>query len=325
MNVVRQTPIVNIATLVVVVVVAFVRHSIFLYPAETIADVPSIIGRVVIAFQQSMPVVASWLAALLYLVAGWYIGKVVKVRDLYFVRTTITIPLYGIAACGIFIACNSLLAALVSLLFVVALRNYYSSYRDGYGFTPIFFGSMALGLIPLLYVPALPLVLLMPLSVAVFKRSAREYLVALVGIILPLASLCYIEWGLGNEFLSPANSIIQSYLTTSSYRLFGHMSVGSAILICYLLSLVLSAIFFCCVNIYSMGMRARYITIFNMCAFAVSLSVFFSPATTPTAFGLIAVPAAMMIPAMLVRLRATMANILYLMLLLLFVVHLFIG
>ncbi len=325
MNVVRQTPIVNLATLLLVVAVAFVRHSVAEFPAERIPDITSALGRGVSAFQGEHPTIAAWLAAMLLLVAGWFIGQVVKVRDLYFVKTTITIPLYGIIACGVFISEDSLLAAIVSLLLVLAMRNFYSSFRNGYSFSPLFFGSMALGIIPLLYAPSLLLMLLMPLSVIVFKRSAREAIVAIVGLLLPAATICYITWGMGGEFLQPVETTLATALMTSGYRLFGHLSLGSAMIICYLLSLVLSAIFFCWINIYSMGTRARYITIFNMCAFVLSLSALAAPAGTTTSFGLVAVPAAMMIPAMLVRLKASAANLLYLILLLLFTLHLFIA
>lgn len=325
MNVVRQTPIMNLAILLMVVAVAFIRHALHPFAAEGVADLPSAAGDGIRAFQDNYPRIATWFSAILLFIAGWFIGQVVKVRDLYFVKTTITIPLFGIAACGVFIAHDSLLAAIVSLLMVLAMRNYYSSFRNGYSFTPLFFGSMALGAIPLLYAPALLLTQLMPLAVVVFKRAAREALVALVGLLLPTATLCYVSWGFGGEFLQPIETTITTALATSGYRLFGHMSIGSAVIISYILSLVLSAIFFCCINIYSMGTRARYITIFNMCAFILSLSALAAPAATPTAFGLVAVPAAMMIPAMWVRLRASVANMLYLILLLLFIVHLILA
>jgi len=325
MNVVRQSPVANLATLLAVVAVAFVRAGANPFPAENIPDTAAVLGRWSAAFQTAHPVPASVLAAAIFFTAGWLLGQVVRVRELYFVRTTVTIPFYGIVACGIFVAHDSLTAALASVFSVAAVRGFYSSFRDGYGFSPLFFASFSLGTIPLLYAPALPMISLMPLAVLLFKRSAREAIVAAAGILLPAATACYIAWGAGGDLLQPLRDTWEAMLAASGYRLFGHMGMGSGILFSYLLALVLSAIFFCCINIYSLGARARYITIFNICAFIVSLAVPAMPGATPGALAVVAVPAALMIPAMLVRLNKNVSTALYLALILICSAHIFIA
>lgn len=324
-DVVRQSPVANLATLLVIVAVAFVRAGATAFGAEAIPDTAAFLGRHVAAFQAAFPSLGAVMAAAAFFVSGWWLGQVVRVRELYFVRTTVTIPFYGFVACGIFISHDSLTAALASMLLVVAMRSFYSSFRDGYGFSPLFFASFSLGAIPLLYAPALPLAALMPLAVLLFKRSAREALVAAVGLLLPAAAACYVTWGLGGEFLSPLFETWNALMLPSGYRLFGHISVGSGLLFAYLLALVLSAIFFCCVNLYSLGSRARYITVYNMCAFVVSLAVPAMPGATPGALALVAVPAALMIPAMLVRLHKNVSTMIYAVLILICAVHIFIA
>lgn len=325
MDAVRQSPVVNLATLLVIVAVAFVRAGATDFEAESIPDTAAFLGRHVSAFQTACPSLGSMLAAAAFFISGWWLGQVVRVRELYFVRTTVTIPFYGFVACGIFVAHDSLTAALASMLLVVSMRCFYSAFRDGYGFSPLFFASFCLGAIPLLYAPALPLAALMPLAVLLFKRSSREALVAVVGLLLPAAATCYIAWGAGGEFLAPLRDTWNAMLLPSGYRLFGHIGIGSGLLFAYLLALVLSAIFFCCANLYSVGSRARYITVYNICAFVVSLAVPSMPGATPGALALVAVPAALMIPAMLVRLHKNVSTMIYAVLIIFCAVHIFIA
>ena len=325
MNLIRRSPIVNLAALAAIIAATALRAHFAPYPAEACSDAATYVGSALTAWQTGHPVAAASLAAVMYFIAGWVIGLVVRVRELYFVRTTITIPVYGMAACGIFYAHDSLAAAAASLMFAIALRSYFDAFRDGYGFSPIFFGSACLGALPLLYAPAVCLIVLMPLAVAVFKRSAREAMVAVAGLLLAPFAACYVSWGGGGEFMQPLMQSAGALTVNSGFRFFGAISAGSAVLTGYLLTLVLGAAMFCSANVYSMNSRARYITLFNICAFVAALATISFPSSTQTALGLIAVPTAMTVPAMLVQIRDSAANAIYTGLSLLFILHLFIG
>lgn len=325
MNVIRQSPIANLATLAVIIAAAVLRAHFAPYPAEAYADVPVCLARVLGQWQAASPAVAAAVSAVVWFVAGWVIGLVVRVRELYFVRTTITIPVYGIAACGIFYAHDSLTASVASLMFAVAVRSYFDAFRDGYGFTPIFFGSLCLGALPLLYAPAVLLLPLLPLAAIIFKRSAREALVALTGLLLAPFTACYVCWGAGGEFAQPVMQTLDALQVESGYRFFGSISAGSALLSGTLLALVLGAAMFSRANVYSMNSRARYITLFNMCAFIFAAATAAMPSSTATAFGLMAVPTAMAVPAMLVQIRSGAANLICAGVLSLFILHLFVG
>lgn len=325
MNVIRQSPVINLATLAAIIAAAAVRAHAAPYPAETFADTPAFLGAMLGSWQSAHPVAALCTACAVWFAAGWVIGLVVRVRELYFVRTTLTIPVFGIAACGIFFAHDSLTAAVASLLFAIAMRSYFDAFRDGYGFSPVFAGSMCLGLLPLLYAPAATLIVLMPLAVMIFKRSAREAIVAVAGVLFGPLAVCYVNWGAGGEFAEPAMQTAEALTAASGYRFFASVQAGAAVLAGCLLALVLGAAFISSANVYSMNSRARYITIYNMCAFAAALTTVALPSSTPAALGLIAVPTAMAVPAMLVQIRASAANAIYCGLILLFILHLFIG
>ena len=325
MNVIRQSPVLNLATLAIIIAAVTVRVHIMPLPAESFADTPTLFGQMLARWQSMHPLLATLTAGAVWFAAGWTIGLIVRVRELYFVRTTITIPVYGIAACGIVCPHDSLTAAVTSLLFAVAMRSYITAFRDGYSFTPVFFGSLCIGILPLLYAPAAALLALVPLAIIIFKRSAREAIVAAAGMVFAPLAACYICWAAGGDFTAPAAQSIEAVTTVSGYRFFGSVTVGTGVLAGLLLALVLGAALFSSANIYSMNSRARYITLFNLCAFAVALTTLAMPSSTTTAFGLIAVPTAMAVPVMLVQIRAQAASAIYAILLTLFAIHLFIG
>lgn len=325
MNLVRRSPLANLLSLAVIIAAATLRAQLNPYHAETFADTPAFFGNMLAQWQESHPVAALCTACIVWFAAGWVTGLVVRVRELYFVRTTITIPIYGITACGIFCAHDFLAAAIASLLFAFAMRACFDSFRDGYGFSHIFFGSMCLGLLPMLYAPAVTLLLMMPLAVMLFKRSAREAIVAVAGLIFAPLAVCYINWGAGGQFLQPVAQSIEALTLVSGYRFFGAVGAGAAVMSCVLLAMVLGAAFISSANVYSMNSRARFITLYNLCAFAVAVSTLALPSSTASAFGLIAVPTAVAIPAMLMQIRSQAANAIYGVLVILFILHLFIG
>ena len=311
--------------LAIIIAAAAVRSHLAPLAAESFADIPTLFGSMLSRWQNMHPTAALCVSGAVWFAAGWIIGLVVRVRELYFVRTTITIPVYGIAACGIIWAGDTLAASVASLLFAAAIRSYISSFRDGYGFSQIFFGSLCMGLLPLLYAPAVTLLALVPLAVIIFKRSMREAIVAVAGLIFAPLAVSYIFWAAGGDFTAPVMQSVEALTAVSGYRFFGTATAGAAVLACMLLAMVLGSALISSANIYSMNSRARYITFFNLCAFAVALTTLALPSSTATALGLIAVPTAIVVPVMLVQIRAQAASMIYGVLVLLFVAHLFIG
>lgn len=324
MNVIRSSPAVNLLVMTAVTALTFVRASLTEFPPETLCGTPSFLGSFIDSFQSAHPAAGSTIAALFYFMAAWIIGRAVRISELYFVKTTVTIPVYAVIACGIYLPHMSLTAATAALLTVQAMKYHYYSQRDGYGFTPLFFGSFCLGLLPMVYAPAAPMLLLMPFAVTIFKRSTRETIVALAGLVLPFAAAGYVNWGAGGEFFEPVNRIATAILAPSGYRIFGDMSLTSAVMFCWVLATVLSAVLFCGVNLYSLGSRPRSITLYNICAFIPAAATLALPGSTVASFGIVAAPAAALIPVMLIRLNWRIADVLYSILLLLCIIRIFI-
>ena len=74
-------------------------------------------------------------------------------------------------------------------------------------FGSLFNATILAGAALLVWSHTIVYVLLLPFALAVFKRSGREWIVAWVGMLLPLAICSYIEWGTGRSFLGPVSRL----------------------------------------------------------------------------------------------------------------------
>lgn len=159
-----------------------------------------LLGGALARFQAAYPVWARLAAGFMILFTGMCTGRIAIRYNLYGVSTCLPIPLYAVVACGIVSGGNYLTAFAASMLLALAAKNYCRSYCNGYGFDAIFRASLYLGLLPLVYAPATPLVLILPLAILLFRRTFREVVAAAAGLILPVLTACYVSWGAGEEF-----------------------------------------------------------------------------------------------------------------------------
>lgn len=159
-----------------------------------------LLGGALARFQAAYPVWARLAAGFMILFTGMCTGRIAIRYNLYGVSTCLPIPLYAVVACGH--RFGRKLPDGIRRLDAAALaaKNYCRSYCNGYGFDAIFRASLYLGLLPLVYAPATPLVLILPLAILLFRRTFREVVVAAAGLILPVLTACYVSWGAGEEF-----------------------------------------------------------------------------------------------------------------------------
>jgi len=72
-----------------------------------------------------------------------------------------------------------------------------ASFRRAVLLGPLFDASLAAGIALLVWSPAVVYLLLLPVALVLFKKSAREWIVAWVGYLLPFAVCSYVYWGMG--------------------------------------------------------------------------------------------------------------------------------
>lgn len=271
-----------------------------------------LLGGQLARFQAAYPVWSKFAAGFMLLFAGMCTGRISIRYNLYTVGTCLPIPLYAIVACGIATGGNYLAGFAASMLLALATKNYCRAFCNGYGFDAIFRASLYLGLMPLIYAPALPLLLLLPLAVLLFRRTFREVVVATAGLLLPVFTACYVSWGSGAEFTAPLITVGQSAIEGMPLQLFLDIPLPALVMAGGIVLLDLTALFFFLADIYAAGTKPRFILFYNIGILVLALTLLCSPAATPEAFALLAVPSAILIPVFFVRIHRGMALPVYL-------------
>ena len=265
-------------------------------------------GELLAQFQAAHPVWARWIAGLLMLFTGMSVGRLTVRYNLYSVGTCLAIPLYGAIACG-------LTTFAASALLALATKNFCRSYCNGFGFDAIFRASLYIGLLPLVATAAAPLLILLPLAVMLFRRTLREVAVAVAGLLLPALTLCYVNWAAGGEFLAQVAEPGSAFIAGTPLSLFLSTPVQNLVLPGAVFLLDLTALLFFLSDIYALVTKPRLIFIFNISALLLTAAALCGPAATPATVALAAVPSAVLLPFMFVRIHRAIALPLYLLLL----------
>lgn len=277
--------------------------------------VPSPLGDPISAFQHGHPTSSRLLALLCLLYTGLSLGRLSVRYNLYAGSCYLTIPLFGMAACGIVCSPEYLTQYLSALLLALSFKHFCLAFRNGYGFNSLFRASLYLGVLCLVSTPAVPLLLLMPLAVFLFRRTLRELIVALFGLLLPAFALCYIAWALGNPFGAPITEIFTDMYThtglpedpSNNFHTIAPLLTAGVLLL-----LTLTAQIIQLQNMYAVSHKARLILVFGICTFFLSLATLFLPGSFPSTVAFAAVPAALLLPVFFVRAQRDFALAIYL-------------
>lgn len=272
-------------------------------------------GELLTQFQLLRPVWAHLLAGFLLLYTGMVIGRLTIRYNLYAVGTCLAIPLYAIAACGIALSADYLPAAAASALLALSVKHFCRSFCNGYGFDALFRASACLGLLVLVSAAAAPLLLMLPFAVLLFRRTVRECVVAVAGLLLPLLAVCYVNWGAGGDFTAPILALADAFLAGAPLALFRQLPMQALAMLGGITLLTLLAVLFFLADFYAAGTKPRFLLIFHIGVLLLTLAQLFGPAASAALLPLTAVPAAVLLPLLFVRIHRTIALPLYLILL----------
>lgn len=286
-----------------------------------VAEAPSLLGYYIGWIAAFSPVFTRILCGILLISAATITGRLSVRYGLYSGNSCIAIPLFGITACIAFPE-SGLSGAFVLLLLALSTHNFCRAFRNGYGFDPLFRGSLYLGLMPLICPHTVCLLLLMPLAILLFKRTLRELTVAAAGLLLPILTACYIEWGIGEHFFTPVTQIYTA-IAAGSFHVQAAWGNATIILAGSIAVLNIFAIYSYIRNIYAAGSKARAIMLYTICLLCLLATEQFVAAFVHSFTGpgpemllLAAVPSSLLIPAFLVRIHRSLSLPLYLFLLL---------
>ena len=168
-------------------------------------DMP--LGTVLAGVARRLPVFSGILSALLAFAGGVVLTRIVSRNMILLERTYMPILLYPAVGCSAYFGPESLPALAASFLTIASFDTMLVSFRRTARFGSLFNATILAGAALLVWSHTIVYVLLLPFALVVFKRSGREWIVAWVGMLLPLAICSYIEWGTGRSFLGPVSRL----------------------------------------------------------------------------------------------------------------------
>lgn len=331
-NVVKQPLIPAFFTLLVLLVVGLLRTTEPSLDSVTMDDglrgagltLPAL-DRLLLVFQLRFPHLSHWIGGLLALYTGISLGRLTLRYNLYGTGTCLAISLYGVTLLGTMRSGEFFPAIVSSMLLMLAFKNYCLSYCNGFGFDRIFRGSLFISLLVLVYPAAAPLILLLFFVVRLFNRTTRELIVALAGLLFPIALLCYLNWALGGSLMAPLVNWYGAYMSGEWGGVVLHATLVEQIYCAVLLVVTLFSLALFRTNRYNVNTKARHIL--RLCGrlLLLTLCTFAMPAASTVSLALMAVPVTLLLPVLFIRVHQPLAQTLYPLLLAASVAALFVA
>ena len=170
-DVIRQPLGVVAATFVIMMACVVIRVTTAPYPAETdlAADMP--LGRAIDSLFPTGAAACTVGLVAAILNATLLAGMIVR-YSVSAVRTYLPMA-YAMTAYGICFPAGSVSATLVPLLLILGSTQMIAAFKRSYQFEHVFKSAFCIGLLPMLYAPALPLVLIVPVTLVLYRRTLR--------------------------------------------------------------------------------------------------------------------------------------------------------
>ena len=310
----RNSTIMATILLAVIVVAAVLRYWFAPFSVE-IADSA--------AHEKAWLVVVS---VFLYLLNALLQGKILQRSGLANSQCTLPIPIYGLLACGIYMAPDMAASSIASLCFAAAIYLLLRSLQSIEETDSVFFASILLGATALLYPPCLVLAAVIPIAMVTLALSPRQILLMIVGYATPLFAASYIVWYRGGGFFDVCDRVFSSLALPQMLAIEGKPYVAIT-LVAFVAVLTLWGVIRSFVRptkaLVLMRVR-RAFYFFLLVTLAVSTIVLI-PACDLTACAIIAVPLVILLSFVLDTLPNALSTIAYWTMLILFFVHLFVA
>ena len=266
------------------------------------------------------------LAMFLFLCSGIIAGKILPRSGLSKGYCTLPIPLYGVLACGLFVAPDTLSAATASLCFAEALYLLLRSLHSAGEKDSVFFASMLLGVMVLLLPTSIVLVATIPIAIFTLALSLRQALLMVVGYVLPLLGASYIVWYKGGTFFDFWQNFYSAFMSPQMTD-FENIPYLSVVFVVFIVLVLLCGVVYAAMRPDKMFMlsRIRRALYLFLWVSLLSMTMLLVPACSLSVCVIVAVPVSILLSFVLGILPSNYATIAYWVVLLLFVLHLFVA
>ena len=309
----RKSASAAILLLVIVLIASAVRSHLAPFGVE-VADSPYR-GRVL----------SLVFAVVLFLFGGFVEGKMLVRSGLNRGYCTLPIPLYGLLACGIFVAPDVLSSAVASVCFAMSLHLFLRSLHSAGEKDSVFFASMLLGAVVLFYPPAIILAGVLVLMIFALSLSLRQALVLVVGYLLPLLTASYVMWYKGDSLWQFWTNLKEALVAPQVGAIEGIPYVALAMIV-VVAAILIWGVAYSLFRPHKMFLLARVRRALHIFigVFVISLLMLLLPSCNLTLLPIVAVPTAILLSLALDILPNNHSAIAYWVLLALSALHLFI-
>ncbi len=266
------------------------------------------------------------IAVFLYFGNAFLQGKMLMRAGLSSSQNTLPIPVFGLLACGVFVAPDMIATSAASLCFAFALYLLLRSLHNLEETDSVFFASILLGITALLYPPCVVLAAVIPISIFALALSLRQSLLMIVGYVMPLFVSSYVVWYRGGGFLDVGSQLC-SGIATSQMAAIDQVPYVAISMVALIGVLLIWGVIYAAIRPVKilMLMRVRRALYFFIFVALSTMTIFFMPACDLSVCAIIAVPMTMLLCFVLDILPGGLSTIAYWALLALFVAHLFVA
>lgn len=274
------------------------RYLLAPYPFETPFEGGMPLAAALTRFTVARPWLAATVAAAILI---WTLLSVVQLTVKYAPAASRNyLPAQILLVCigGVVVPGEALAAFAAVWLFTLASRQLVFSFQKGYRFRELFHAGFYLGAIPLLYAPATAIVPAIAVSaLAIYRRSGREAVVCLAGLLLPVPAAGFIYWAFGTPFDHIYRELWRSATRPSTEAFFtAPIPVSLLVIAAGVLAITLTGVFWTLTH--KKSIRKTQYKFMQHTSFALLLLAFSAliPGTSSTITALAALPCALSVP-----------------------------
>lgn len=278
-------------------------------------DMP--LGILLERFSTDKPVTGALLCSILIFINSGLLIRIVSRNMILADRSYLPIIFYVTIGAGCMLGYNSLPVFVLSFFLIGAYGLMLSSFRRTVRYGDLFNSTLLTGMALLVWSHAIVYLFLLPISLVIFKKDGRGWIVALTGYVLPLAICSYVYWGMGYPILYVFerlwNGITGMFVTEFSPVGWLH----PALLLFWGISLVVGvlSVISSIKRVSTMRTRTYKAFVYFLWILICSLLPFCLPGRSLLDCVLLAVPMAILIPLYFIRHQNLIAQIIYLLLL----------
>lgn len=318
-DVIRQPLGVTVSILLVIMVSVIIRaiHAPSWAATSLSADMP--LGRFIDSLFPA-GIFSCIPATTISLISAALLNGIIVRYSVSAVRTYLPMTIFTLLAYGIYFPAGSVSATLTPLLLILACGEQIAGFKRSYQFERVFRGGFYIGMIAMISATGAALLAIVPVTLILYRRTAREAIAALAGILVPWLLCSVIWWGAGETL-----GYVSRQLWTGMTAPGSSPSLASAIrgadtgikaFLALCAALCLYSVVIVISRLGSLRTRARKIYIHFLWLLPLCTWLLFAPGGNSVSAALFAVPACVMTTAFFIRYRGWLPLLLYILLVL---------